>query len=166
LGNIDATVEDADILAVFYPYGRVVAMNVVGGNAKNAFVELSCRTEAESALQGLRGNVYLNGRLAAVNWAKPRKEVSIGISDSTGGVDEADSAPALSLLPPPGLGRAPVSSYSLLAAEKAVCRKTARDADADDQFDHQDKAATNCYSTDEEFDDNDPYLGPLFKKLK
>ena len=108
VGNIDISVNEKDILAAFYPYGLVTEIYVSRSSTNSAFVKLSCRAEAENALESLRGTLFFHGKLAAINWARPRKESFSETSPCFAVAEEC-----MPLLPPPGFEKASSDMYAL-----------------------------------------------------
>lgn len=78
VGNLSYQATQEDIYAAFAQYGGVERVNVVtdrdtGQPRGFAFVEMTNRAEAETAIQNLNG-AELHGRALNVNEARPKPE--------------------------------------------------------------------------------------------
>lgn len=78
VGNLGYDVNDADLLALFGPYGTVGSATVImdkatGGSKGFGFVEMATDAEAQAAIAALNGRDH-SGRALTVNEAKPRPE--------------------------------------------------------------------------------------------
>jgi len=78
VGNIPRETSESDIRSAFERYGEVSTVNLIKDKYTNTlkgfgFVEMSNKTEAESAIKGLDGTMF-NGRSLTVNPAKPKTE--------------------------------------------------------------------------------------------
>lgn len=80
VGNVSPDVTEDDLRAAFEPFGPVESIALMmdkfkRGEAKGfAFVEITDRGKAESAIAGLNGT-ELHGRALTVSEARPRPEV-------------------------------------------------------------------------------------------
>ena len=112
LGNVDADISEGDLREVIYPYGHIQNVHMARAG-KCAFVEFASREMAENAAKELYRACMVKGKVISINWAKPRAQAYIeggGAGGSKGGaVDEGPFA----MLPPPGMEKAPSSSYLL-----------------------------------------------------
>ena len=111
LGNLDTEqLTDTYLRELLYSYGHIVGVHIVkGGNC--AFVEFASRDIAEQAANLMHNALVIGGKSVSVNWAKPRSQ---GASvDSASSLGQGTSSAAIVMPPPPGLERAPVSSYAL-----------------------------------------------------
>ena len=82
VGNLTYNVNDADLEALFTPFGTVQSAQVIMDRDTNrskgfAFVEMGSDAEAQAAIQGLNGHDH-GGRNLTVNEAKPREPRSGG----------------------------------------------------------------------------------------
>ena len=82
VGNLSYTVSNADLEALFAPFGSVRSVQVIEdrdtGRSKGfAFVEMGTDQEAKAAIAGLSGKEH-DGRALTVNEARPREERSGG----------------------------------------------------------------------------------------
>ena len=89
VGNLSYTVSNADLEAMFAPFGTVRSAQVIEdrdtGRSKGfAFVEMGTDQEAEAAIAGLSGKEH-DGRALTVNEARPREERSGGGGGGGGG---------------------------------------------------------------------------------
>ena len=78
VGNLSFQTTQDDLNSIFSQYGAVERVNVVtdrttGQSRGFAFVEMSNRSEAESAISALNGT-DLHGRTLNVNEARPKSE--------------------------------------------------------------------------------------------
>lgn len=78
VGNLTYNVNNADLEALFAPYGTVQSSQVIQdrdtGRSKGfGFVEMSSDSEAKAAINGLHEQEH-DGRRLTVNEAKPREE--------------------------------------------------------------------------------------------
>lgn len=78
VGNLSFDTTQEDLTSVFTPYGSVERVNVVSdretGRARGfAFVEMTNRAEAETAISVLNGT-ELHGRTLNVNEARPKND--------------------------------------------------------------------------------------------
>jgi RNA recognition motif-containing protein len=78
VGNLDYTVNDADLQQLFAQHGSVQSAQVIQdkmtGRSKGfGFVEMATDDEAKAAIEALNGKEY-SGRPLTVNEAKPREE--------------------------------------------------------------------------------------------
>ncbi len=78
VGNLSFQTTQDDLNSIFSQYGAVERVNVVtdrttGQSRGFAFVEMSSRSEAESAISALNGT-DLHGRTLNVNEARPKSE--------------------------------------------------------------------------------------------
>ena len=76
IGNLSFQTTESDLTSLFSQYGVVEKVNVItdrmtGQPRGFAFVEMSDRKEAESAISGLNGS-NLQGRALNVNAARPK----------------------------------------------------------------------------------------------
>jgi cold-inducible RNA-binding protein len=88
VGNLSFQTTQEDLMAAFSQYGTVERVNIVTdretGQARGfAFVEMTDRREAETAISRLNGT-ELNGRAMNVNEARPKPQGG-GRSNSFGG---------------------------------------------------------------------------------
>jgi RNA recognition motif-containing protein len=77
VGNLTYNVNEADLEALFSPFGTVQSAQVIIDRDTNrskgfAFVEMSSDDEAQAAIDGLNGRDH-GGRNLTVNEAKPRE---------------------------------------------------------------------------------------------
>lgn len=77
VGNLTYNVNEADLEALFAPFGSVQSAQVIVDRDTNrskgfGFVEMSSDAEAQAAIQGLDGRDH-GGRNLTVNEAKPRE---------------------------------------------------------------------------------------------
>ncbi len=77
VGNLTYNVNDADLEALFTPFGTVESAQVIVDRSTNrskgfAFVEMASDAEAQAAIEGLNGRDH-DGRNLTVNEAKPRE---------------------------------------------------------------------------------------------
>ena len=77
VGNLTYNVSDADLEALFTPFGTVQSAQVILDRDTNrskgfAFVEMASDAEAQAAIDGLNGRDH-GGRNLTVNEAKPRE---------------------------------------------------------------------------------------------
>ena len=82
VGNLSFDVKESDLRDAFQAFGAVESVKVIedGYSGKSrgfAFVEMSDKNEAESAIKSLNGK-SLQGRDIKVNEAKPRADRSSG----------------------------------------------------------------------------------------
>ena len=78
VGNLSFQTTQDDLNSIFSQYGAVERVNIVtdrttGQSRGFAFVEMSSRSEAESAISALNGT-DLHGRTLNVNEARPKSE--------------------------------------------------------------------------------------------
>jgi cold-inducible RNA-binding protein len=78
VGNLSFQTTQEDLASIFSQYGAVERVNVVtdrmtGQPRGFAFVEMSSRSEAESAISALNGT-DLHGRTLNVNEARPKND--------------------------------------------------------------------------------------------
>lgn len=78
VGNLSFQTTQDDLMSVFSQYGAVERVNLVtdrmtGQPRGFAFVEMSTRSEAESAISALNGR-DLHGRALNVNEARPKND--------------------------------------------------------------------------------------------
>lgn len=78
VGNLSFQTTQDDLMSIFSQYGAVERVNLVtdrmtGQPRGFAFVEMSTRSEAESAISALNGS-DLHGRTLNVNEARPKTE--------------------------------------------------------------------------------------------
>jgi cold-inducible RNA-binding protein len=78
VGNLSFQTTQDDLNSIFSQYGAVERVNVVTDRTTGqprgfAFVEMSSRTEAESAISALNGT-DLHGRTLNVNEARPKTD--------------------------------------------------------------------------------------------
>ena len=76
VGNLSFQATEADLTSLFSQYGAVESVNVItdrmtGQPRGFAFVEMSDRKQAESAISALNGS-DLQGRVVNVNEARPK----------------------------------------------------------------------------------------------
>lgn len=111
LGGVDDSISEIDIRDQVYAYGWIVSIHISrAGNC--AFVEFANREMAENAARYLFKALTIRGKSIAVNWSKGRVGSMTSSGDAgTGHGEETASV----MLPPPGMERAPVSDYSILA---------------------------------------------------
>jgi len=89
VGNLPYSTTDADLAAMFAPFGKVTSGQVIQdrdtGRSKGfAFVEMSTDAEAQAAITGLNEK-EVNGRPLTVNEAKPRENSPRGGGGGGGG---------------------------------------------------------------------------------
>jgi RNA recognition motif-containing protein len=89
VGNLSFQTTQDDLIAAFSQYGAVERVNIVTdretGQARGfAFVEMTDRREAETAIARLNGT-ELNGRAMNVNEARPKPQGGGGGGRSGGG---------------------------------------------------------------------------------
>jgi RNA recognition motif-containing protein len=94
VGNLTYNVNDADLEALFTPFGTVQSAQVIVDRDTNrskgfAFVEMGSDAEAEAAIQGLNGRDH-GGRNLTVNEAKPRAPRTGGGGGGYGGRGRGD----------------------------------------------------------------------------
>ncbi len=78
VGNLDFSVTESSLRALFEPYGQVDRVNLVtdrdtGRSRGFAFVEMTDSVEADRAIAALNGT-NLEGRALNVNEARPKTE--------------------------------------------------------------------------------------------
>jgi RNA recognition motif-containing protein len=78
VGNIPRETTETDVRTAFEEYGEVSNVNLIKDKFTNmlkgfGFVDMPKKTEAESAIQALDGQMF-SGRPLTVNPAKPRTE--------------------------------------------------------------------------------------------
>jgi cold-inducible RNA-binding protein len=78
VGNFPFSTTEADLQAMFAPYGNIESVTVVtdrqtGRSRGFGFVEMSDRSEAEKAIEALNGK-ELGGRAINVNEARPKSD--------------------------------------------------------------------------------------------
>jgi cold-inducible RNA-binding protein len=78
VGNLSFQTTQDDLTSIFSQYGAVERVNVVTDRTTGqprgfAFVEMSARSEAESAISALNGS-DLHGRTLNVNEARPKND--------------------------------------------------------------------------------------------
>jgi len=78
VGNFPFSTTEADLQALFAPYGNIESVTVVtdrqtGRSRGFGFVEMSDRSEAEKAIEALNGK-DLGGRAINVNEARPKND--------------------------------------------------------------------------------------------
>lgn len=110
LGGIDECISEIDIRDHVYAYGWIISIHISRAGSC-AFVEFANREMAENAARQLYNALSIRGKSIAVNWSKGRA------SAVAGAVSDAGEGPAAApvMLPPPGMERAPVSAYSIMA---------------------------------------------------
>lgn len=89
VGNLSFQTTQEDLMAAFSQYGAVERVNIVTdrqtGQARGfAFVEMTDRREAETAISRLNG-AELNGRAMSVNEARPKPQGGGGRGNFGGG---------------------------------------------------------------------------------
>ena len=89
VGNLTYNVNEADLEALFAPFGTVQSAQIIVDRDTNrskgfAFVEMGSDAEAQAAIQGLNGRDH-GGRNLTVNEAKPREPRSGGGGGGYGG---------------------------------------------------------------------------------
>jgi RNA recognition motif-containing protein len=92
VGNLSTEVIEDDLRLAFEPFGQVESATIIkdrdSGQSKGfGFVEMSSKSEGQSAIDGLNGT-ELKGKTLNVNEARPRTESrgrSGGYSGGTGG---------------------------------------------------------------------------------
>ncbi len=72
VGNLNLSTKDAALRTLFEPYGKVEKVNIIAGRGFG-FVEMSQDSEANAAINGLKGAV-LDGNTLTVNEARPKRE--------------------------------------------------------------------------------------------
>lgn len=82
IGNLSQEVTEADLRGAFEAFGGIATINIIsdrhsGESRGFAFVEMSSKEEALSAITGLNGT-ELNGKTIDVNEARPRAEKQKG----------------------------------------------------------------------------------------
>jgi RNA recognition motif-containing protein len=88
VGNLSREVTEEELKQEFAAFGEVASVNIIkdkhGGQSRGfGFVEMNSKTEAEAAINGLKGKT-LKERTMDVNEARPRTE-SRGGRSSHGG---------------------------------------------------------------------------------
>lgn len=88
VGNLSREVTEEELRQEFAAFGEVTSVNIIkdkhGGQSRGfGFVEMSSRTEAEAAINGLKGKT-LKERTMDINEARPRTD-SRGGRSSYGG---------------------------------------------------------------------------------
>jgi len=78
VGNFPFSTTEADLQALFAPYGNIESVTVVtdrqtGRSRGFGFVEMGDRSEAEKAIEALNGK-DLGGRAINVNEARPKND--------------------------------------------------------------------------------------------
>ena len=78
IGNLSYEVTEEDLKEAFEAFGQVETVNIIkdkySGQSKGfGFVEMSAKTEADAAIEGLN-DTELKGRTLKVNEARPRTE--------------------------------------------------------------------------------------------
>jgi len=78
VGNMSYEVTEEDLRLAFEQFGQIESATIIkdkhSGQSKGfGFVEMSSKTEGQSAIEGLNGT-ELKGRLLNVNEARPRTE--------------------------------------------------------------------------------------------
>jgi cold-inducible RNA-binding protein len=89
VGNLSFQTTQDDLQSLFSQYGQVERVNVItdrmtGQPRGFAFVEMSSRSEAESAISALNGT-DLQGRTISVNEARPKNDAPYGGGQRNGG---------------------------------------------------------------------------------
>ena len=113
LGNVDADLNEGDLREVIYPYGHIQNIHMARAG-KCAFVEFASREMAENAAKELYRACMVKGKVISINWAKPRAQAYVegGGVGSNGGAGSGEEG-SFAMLPPPGMEKAPSSSYVL-----------------------------------------------------
>lgn len=78
VGNLAFETTESELKEVFQPFGQVVSINIIkdkfsGESRGFGFVEMSSKTEAQSAITGLNDKEF-KGRTLTINEARPRTE--------------------------------------------------------------------------------------------
>ena len=78
VGNLSNEINEDDLRQAFEAFGQVASVNVIKHGSTGeprgfAFVEMTAKAEAQSAIDGLNGK-ELKGRSLNVNEARPRPE--------------------------------------------------------------------------------------------
>jgi RNA recognition motif-containing protein len=89
VGNLSRDVTEEDLRQSFEAFGQVASVNVIkdkytGESRGFGFVEMPDKTEAESAITGLKDK-ELKGRALSVNEARPRPQGGRGGGGRPGG---------------------------------------------------------------------------------
>ena len=89
VGNLTYNVNEADLEALFTPFGTVQSAQIIVDRDTNrskgfGFVEMDTEAEAQAAIQGLHDQEY-DGRRLTVNEAKPREDRGGGGRSGGGG---------------------------------------------------------------------------------
>jgi RNA recognition motif-containing protein len=89
VGNLSREVTEEDLRKAFEAFGQVASVAIIkdkysGQSRGFGFVEMSDKTEAQSAITGLNGK-ELKGRTLNVNEARPRSESGRGGGRGFGG---------------------------------------------------------------------------------
>lgn len=89
VGNLTYSVNNADLEALFAPFGTVQSSQVIMDRETNrskgfGFVEMSTENEAQAAINALHDREH-DGRRLTVNEAKPREERGGGGRGGYGG---------------------------------------------------------------------------------
>lgn len=78
VGNLSHEISEEDLREAFEAFGQVTSVTIIKDRSSGeprgfAFVEMSAKAEAQSAITGLNGK-ELKGRTLKVNEARPRPE--------------------------------------------------------------------------------------------
>jgi len=78
IGNLSPNVTEEDLQQTFESYGSVESVKIIkdrysGESRGFGFVEMSAKSEAQSAIEGLNGK-ELKGRTLKVNEARPQQK--------------------------------------------------------------------------------------------
>lgn len=113
LGNIEADMNEKDIMDAVYCYGVVINIHFMR-QGRCAFVEFKTREMAENAANKLYNSCVIKGISVTVSWAKAK-------GTNTSGRNAAQIADSPYLPPPPGMEKSANSSYSLPDLPTPVC---------------------------------------------
>jgi RNA recognition motif-containing protein len=89
IGNLSRDVTEADLRALFEPFGKLVTVTVVkdkfsGASKGFGFVEMAVKTEAEAAIAALH-RTPLKGQSLDITEARPREQRKPGQGGNRGG---------------------------------------------------------------------------------
>ena len=101
IGGVEVpTITEQDIRDVFYSYGEIRAVRLLGAK-RCAFIEFTSRAAAEAAAAALHRNLTIKQLRLDLDWAKPASQSVGGGSGGGGGTQGATSAAQPALPPPP-----------------------------------------------------------------
>jgi len=120
LGNIDATISEADIAGVIYPFGQYTSIRIIR-SSNCAFIDYIDRNNAEYAASNMYNALLIHGKQISVSWAKGPKTTQAGSTGNQFLVPHSNpyipipvQYPSYAYLPPPpGMAHVPVHMYAL-----------------------------------------------------